>query len=578
MRNVLAAALAFAFVLSGCTQQNTSTTTTTTTTTSGVGAAGIAGATPPVINTSTTDANSWTKPHVLRMTYAAENIETLNPLLTSDSSVSQVLGPLSMGYLVRVDRDNNLVPELITQIPTQENGGVSKDGLTITYHLRKGVKWSDGAPFDADDVVFSFDAVMNPANNVTSRSGYDHIATNANGSLKIDEPDKYTVVLHMSKPYSPFAETFFSTAGANPALLPKHLLAGYSNLNNVAYNAKPVGIGPFMVKEWQRDQRVVLVPNPYYFRGQPKLKEIDDLLIPDVNTALTELQAKELDMSYTMPVNMLEQVRTLRDFVTWAQPSYIFRHVDFNLMSPKLKDPAVRQALRYAMNRPMILQTLYHGVGILQDQPAPRVSVYWDPKIPLVPFDLAKASRLLDQAGWKPGPDGIRQKNGVRLDLNFATASGTVINDQLIELLRQTWKQIGVNITVSHYQNTLLFGQYQDNGILARGKFDVAYFAWGVDQMGDLSVIYSCQYVPPNGQNYMHWCNPIADKAMNDFYTHYNQAQRNQDDHVVDTQLNKDVPTVVLMGSEVLWVYNKDLKNFHPGALSPFDNFMDVDI
>ena len=505
------------------------------------------------------------------MTYAAENGETRKPLITSDSSVTEVIAPLTMGYLVRVDRNNNLVPGVITELPTQQNGGVSKDGLTITYHLRKGVKWSDGAPFTADDVVFSFDAVLNPANNVTSREGFDLIK-------KIDEPDKYTVVLHMKKPYSPFLETFFSTSGAEPALLPKHLLGGYASLNHVAYNAKPVGIGPFMVKEWDRDQRVVMVPNPYYFRGQPKLKEIDDELIPNVNTALTEMQANSLDLSFNMPQDMWEEVKGLKDFVSWAQPAFVFRHLDFNLQSPKLKDPAVRQALRLAMNRPMILSTLYHGIGILQEQPAPKVSVYWDPSIAMTPFDLAKANQLLDQAGWKRGPDGVREKNGVRLDLNFATAAGTVINDQLIELLRQTWKQIGVTLTVSHYQNTLLFGQYQDNGILARGKFDVAYFAWGLDQMGDMSVIYSCQYAPPDGQNYMHWCNPRADKAMSDFYTHFSQAQRQKDDAVVFQELNKDVPTIVLMGVSQMYVYNKDLKNFNPSALSPFDNFMDVDI
>jgi peptide/nickel transport system substrate-binding protein len=176
------------------------------------------------------------------------------------------------------------------------------------------------------------------------------------------------------------------------------------------------------------------------------------------------------------------------------------------------------------------------------------------------------------------GADGVREKNGVRLDLNFATATGTVINDQLIEQMRQTWKQIGVNITVSHYLNTLLFGQYQDGGILYTGKFDVAYFAWGQDAIGDMSPIYSCTNIPPAGQNILNWCNQRAEKAMQALYTHYDQAQRNKDDAVVMEELNKDVPTIVLMGTAALWVYNKDVKNFSPGSLSPFDNFLDVDI
>ncbi len=572
MKRILATALALAFVLTACSKQSTggnagtASTTTTTTTSSG----GVQFASAPPLNTSTTENNSWTQPHVLRITDGSD-VENLNPLLTSDTPVSLIIGPLTMGYLVRWDRQGNPVPELTTQVPTQENGGVSKDGLTITYHIRKGVKWSDGQPFDADDVIFSFHAVLNPANNVTSRTGWDRI-------IKMDEPDKYTVVLHLSKPYSPFLETFFSTAGAEPALLPKHLLGNLPNLNNAPYNAKPVGIGPFMVKNWSRGSRVVMVANPFYFRGEPKLKEIDFEIITNANTVLTEMQAKSLDLYYQAPQNMYDQFKNLSTFVTWAQPSYYFRHVDFNLASPKLKDPAVRQALRYAMDRPSILQKLYKGIGILQEQPAPRVASYWDSAIKPVPFDIAKANQILDQAGWKRGADGIREKNGVRLDLNFATASGTVINDQLVELIRQTWKQIGVNITVSHYLNTLLFAQYQDGGILYRGKFDVAYFAWGLDAVGDLSPIYSCAQIPPAGQNILHWCNSTAENAMLALYRHYDQSQRNKDDAVVMEQLNKDVPTIVLMGTEALWVYNKDLKNFNPGSLSPFDNFMDVDI
>lgn len=569
MKRLLAIVLALSFTAAGCTKQSVTTTTTTTTTT-GSSASSIVSNSPPVINTSTTRQNSWTIPHRLRMT-TGEDVENLNPLLTTDTVVDLMIAPLTMGYLVRWDRQGNPIPELVTEIPTQQDGGVSKDGLTITYHVRRGVKWSDGAPFNADDVIFSFHAVLNPANNVTSRTGWDRIGT-------MDEPDKYTVVLHMKKPYSPFLETFFSTAGANPAVLPAHLLKQYANLNNVEYNSKPIGIGPFMVKEWQRGSRVVMVANPNYFRGTPKLQEVDYEIITNANTVLTEMQAKSLDLYYQAPQNMVDQFRALTSFVTWAQPSYYFRHLDFNLASPKMKDPAVRQALLYATNRPDILGKLYHGVGILQEEPAPKVAPYFDPSIRIVPYDLNKANQILDNAGWKRGPDGVREKNGVRLDLDFATATGTVINDQLIEQLRQTWKQIGVNITVSHYLNTLLFAQYQDGGILYRGKFDIAYFAWGLDAIGDFSSIYSCEQIPPNGQNILHWCNPVANKAMNDLYAHYDQAQRNVDDATVMTQLNKDVPTIVLMGTAALWVYNKDLQNFHPGALAPFDNFMDVDI
>jgi peptide/nickel transport system substrate-binding protein len=572
MKKIVAGALAAAFLVTACTKQTSTSqnTTTTTTTASGPQTAPNGMPTNPPINTGTAEQNSWTIPHVLRMT-DTEDVENLNPTLTQDTPVSLLIGPLTMAYLIRWDKQGHPVPELATQVPTQQDGGVSKDGLTITYHLRKGVKWSDGVPFDADDVIFSFRAVLNPANNVVSRTGFDRIQ-------KMDEPDKYTVVLHMSKPYSPFLETFFSTAGAEPVVMPKHILGDLPNINNAPYNAKPVGIGPFMVKEWQRGSRVVMVRNPYYFRGEPKLKEIDYEIMTNSNTTLTSLQSKGLDLSYQSDPNLIGQYRRMTGFITWGQPSYYFRHLDFNLSRPALKDPIVRRALRYATDRATIIAKLYHGVAIMQEQPAPKVAPYYDQSIQQTPFDIAKANQLLDQDGWKRGADGIREKNGVRLDLNMASAAGITVNDEMIELIRQTWKQIGVNITVSHYLNTLLFAPYADGGILYRGKFDVAYFSWGMDAIGDLSPIYSCAQIPPNGQNILHWCNQTAENAMLAFYRHFDQTQRNKDDAIAMEQIDKDVPTIVMMGTEGVWVYNKDLKNFSPGALSPFDNFMDVDI
>lgn len=513
--------------------------------------------------------NAWTIPHVLR--YATgEDFSSLNPLLSQQTTLS-LMASLTMAWLIKWDRHDKPYPELLTQIPTMRNGGVSKDGRTITYHLRKGVVWSDGVPFTADDVVWTIHAILNPANDVVSRSGWDRITS-------IGEPDKYTVVLHLSKPYSPFIETFFSTAGANPCVLPEHLLARYPNINHVAYNSLPIGIGPFKYKAWERGQKVVMVPNPRYFRGLPKLKEIDFEIISDTNTILTQLQAKELDMWYNVPGNYVQRVQALTPFKTFVQPNYYFRHFDFNLSSRKLRDPAVREALRYATDRQAIIAKIYQGLGVLQEEPAPKISAYWDPKIQPVPFDIAKANALLDAAGWKRGSDGVRAKNGVRLSLDFVSATGAPVNDEVIELVRGWWKQIGVQINVRHYLESLFFAPYQDGGILYGGKFDVVYFAWGLDPIGDFSNLYACDQIPPNGQNDVRWCNKTADKAMHDLYTHYDQAQRNADDAIVQEQLVKDVPTVVIMGTQLVWAENRDLKHFHPGAISPFDNMMDVDI
>jgi peptide/nickel transport system substrate-binding protein len=513
--------------------------------------------------------NPWTRPHVLR--YAtAEDISSLNPVLSQQTTLS-LMSSLTMAWLIKWDRNNKPFPELATEVPSMANGGVSKDGLTITYHLRKGVKWSDGAPFTADDVVWTTHAILNPANNVTSRAGWDRIA-------KVDEPDKYTVVFHLNKPYSPFVVTFFSSGGANPCVLPKHLLAQYPNINHVDYNQLPVGIGPFKYKRWSRAQRVVMVANPLYFRGRPKLNEIDFEIVPDRNTVLTQLQAHELDLWYPVGGAYFNRVKDLKGFTYIRQPAYYYNHIDFNVSRPALKDPAVRLALKYATDRATMRNTIGHGVGNLQDQTSPKTAPYWDSSIGFTSFDIAKAQQTLDTAGWTVGSDGIRQKNGVKLSLDVATSSGTPDADQLIEMIRQWWKQIGVTITVKHYPSPLMFAPYADGGIVYRGNWDVVFFSWSNDPLGDMSFIYACDQIPPNGQNDARWCNPVADKAMHDLYGHYDQAQRNKDVAIVNEQLQKDVPTIVTIGREDIFIHNNDLKNFHPGSVTQFDEFMNVDI
>ena len=544
MKRLLGASLALAILASACTK---------------VSQTGEAGG----------RVNSWTKPHVLTFADAGD-INTLNPHLGQYADVG-FLAQMTMAWLIKWDAHNQPNPELATEVPTTANGGVSKDGLTITYHLRKGVKWSDGAPFDADDVVFSTKVVLNPANNEVGRQGWDQIT-------KIDEPDKYTVVYHLKKPYSPFVETFFSTAGANPCILPKHLLAQYPNINNVPYNQKPVGIGPFKVDRWDRTQDVILVANPLYFRGRPKLDKVVFKIIPDRNTMVSELQTHDVDMWHLVPGSYLARVQSIPGLTTLRQASYYWNHLDFNLLRPALKDPVVRQALRYGLDRAELRHKIGHDVGILSDVPTPVSAPYYVSGYNVTPFDLGKANDLLDKNSWVRGSDGIRTKNGVRLALDVAVNTGSPDTDNQIELIRANWQKLGVGMNVRHYPVALMFAPLQQGGIVYSNKWDVIFFAWQNEAIGDYSQIYGCDVFPPNGQNDPRWCNQAAQASMNSLYRHYEQPQRNEDVKTFVREFVQDVPVIVTSEREDIYAYNKDLKNFHPNGVTPFDNMMDVDI
>ena len=513
--------------------------------------------------------NSWTVPHVLRFA-DAEDINTLNPLLGQQFTLGY-MSSMTAAWLIKWNAHNLPYPELATEVPTKANGGISADGLAITYHLRKGLKWSDGAPLNADDVVFTYHVVMNPANNVTSRAGWDLIT-------KIDEPDKYTVTFHLKKPYSPFIVTFCSSAGGNPSILPKHLLAQYPNVNNVPFNALPVGAGPFKYKEWDRGQKVAMVPNPYYFRGQPKLKEVDFEIIPNRDTILTTLQSHELDMWTNVPGAYYDRVTNLDGISVLKTDGYQWGHLDFNLSHSAVADPVVRRAIELATDRVALNQKFQHGIQVVQETIASKSAPYYDPNIPFVPFNIAKANALLDADGWKRGPDGIRAKNGVKLNLVAVIQTGSPNVDNEVEFFRSTWQQIGVGIEVRHYPSQMLFAPYGDGGIIYNGKWDIVIFNWVDDPIGDFSELFACDQIPPQGQNDVRWCNPTANAAMQKIFSDYDQMQRNADDRVVFEQLAKDLPEVVLWSVQTLYVYNKDLKGYHPNGLTPFDDMMNVDI
>lgn len=517
-------------------------------------------------NAAPVHTNPWTTPHVLTISDALDP-DSLNPHIGSSAPTAN-LSEMTMAWLVRWNERNEPVPELATEIPSRSNGGVSADGRTITYHLRKGVVWSDGAPFTADDVVFSANTVNNRANHETGR--FDQLES-------VAAPDKYTVVFHLKEPYSAFVEGFFSSCCANPCLLPKHILGKYANINDVPYNSLPVGIGPFTFARWDRGKQVVLVANPRYWRGRPKLDKIIYRIIPTRDQLMTELAAHRIDLWYQFSGAYLPQVKAVHGLSVIRQPSYAFDHLDFNVDRAALSELAVRQALRYATDRRALIDRAAHGIGNLQDSATPIGAPYFV-DLGATPYDPEKANALLDQAGWVRGNDGVREKHGVRLDLEVAIAASSSAHSTFFDMLAKQWRTIGVRMHVKRYPSAMFFASPAEGGVAYGNKWDAVFFAWGSDPYGDYSGYYGCASFPPNGGNNLRWCNKTANTAMRALYHHYTQPERTADVRTVMEQLTADVPTIIMQMREDLFAFNSDLRNYHPSSVTPFDNMLNVDI
>ena len=515
---------------------------------------------------STGGGNSWTTHGVLRWAGLSEP-DNMNPVVGNQ----QIEADLSMfwaGYLFNWSDDSKFVPELATVEPTLKNGGISKDGLSITYHLRKGVQWQDGAPFSADDVVYTYQQVMNKSNNVASTVGYDDVT-------KIDEPDKYTVVVHLKKKFAPFVASFFTMSGTPYPILPKHLLSQYPNINKVPFDNVPVGTGPFKVVSYEHGALIKMVANPHYWRGAPKLQEVDYHIVPNENTILTQLEAHDIDFEYNAPAAQFEGLKNLENagYHLYLTPFTQYSQLSLNLQNPILADVAVRQALAYATDTQEIVTKVAHGVETpgYTDQP----SFLWAYNDNVVKYtaNAAKAGTLLDGDGWKMGSDGYRHKNGQTLELTMSGSTGAATNNAVEIVVQQQWKRVGVKVDIKNYQTGMFFATYGAGGILQTGKFDVAVYAWinGVDP--DDSTLWMCNQFPPAGQNTYHFCSKTLDDAENVALTDYDPAHRKAAYATIQQILAQQEPMIVLYFTRRIDVANTDLKGYKPAhAVTTFWN------
>jgi peptide/nickel transport system substrate-binding protein len=469
---------------------------------------------------------------------------------------------------VRYDEKGRAVPDAVSEIPTLANGDVSKDGLTLKYKLRHNIKWQDGPPLTCNDMKFTWRVVMNTHNNVVTTDGFKDIGS-------IDCSDPYVAVVHMKKLYAPFLQQLWSVNG-NAPILPEHILAKYNDdkgsFNTAPYNALPVGSGPFKIVAWNRGQDVRMVANPDFYLGKPKLKEVVYKILPDENTAATQLQTHELDMlaqgtghkwpEYEAlaadPRNGLRAVRV---------DAFAFSHVDFNLRHPIVSDIQVRRALAYATDKKGIIDKVAHGSAIEADtDQQPKYSWGYTNDIVHYPYDPAKAQALLDADGWKIGPDGIRVKNGQRLEFTMSTQTESVSGKANETILQRAWRDVGVQADIKNFPTSQFFDN-STNGILQGGHYDVALFAWLAAADPDDSAIYSGDNLAPHGQNAMFWNNRTATDAMNDALKTIDQPRRKRDYVIVQQQLALDVPSIILYFNRIPYVYNTDLKGFDPSPV-----------
>ncbi|HRW49628.1 MAG TPA: peptide ABC transporter substrate-binding protein [Caldilinea sp.] len=480
---------------------------------------------------------------ILRVAYGAE-IDTLNALTSqnlTDIEITMIDG------LIMSDNNNSYVAVAAKEIPTVENGGiVTKDDGTIemTWHLQEGVTWQDGEPFTSEDVCFTLDFIQSEA----GAAVYNQ--TDYMGIVDCQMPDPNTVVFVWDKPFAAYA-TLFDT------VLPKHILEGQDVLTYDGYNRSPLGTGPFKFAEWKPGEYIRVEKNPNYWRGAdyPKLDEIVFNFIPDPNTRLNALKAGEYDIGQILP-NQVKEVQDLPGYKVELVPANSWIIFEMNVATERgqklFGDPNVRKALFHAIDRQAIVDGLMEGTVQIANSGISPTSPYYNPDVPVYEYDPAKAAQMLDEAGWAPGADGIREKDGERLSFTIINRSSRPERTAIAQAIQAMLKEVGVEIKFEDLESAAWLQKWLSK------DWEAIIGGWIIPADPSLTALYGCDA----SNNFTGFCNPDLDEAMKASDEAFDFADRKPLMDKVQTMLAEEGRELPIYYNVLPYVMREDLQGF----------------
>lgn len=485
--------------------------------------------------------------------------ESLNPLLLEGVN-AYVFGELLYSYLTTYDAKGRPAPDLALEVPSLANGGVSADGRTITYHLRHDARWQDGVPVTSRDVAFTYSAIMNPANNVQERYGYDVVS-------RLATPDRYTVVVRLKRAFSPILSFFFG-GDSNYPIVPAHKLAQYPNINAVPFNAAPAGSGPYRLVRWNRGDRIELDANPSYVHGKPRIGRLVLPFVPDDSTVINQLRTGELDAAFFSDTSRVEELRAIPGRRVIVTPVPYFYALSFNLDVPLLADLSVRTAVSQAVDRDSLARKITLGVDDSRNAMRGLFTWAYDPQVRLVTYDPEAAKVLLTRDGWLPGSDGIRTKAGKRLSLQLALPAGSVVTTSMATAIAAEERSIGIDMSLRQYDRNQ-FNSLQ--GPWMQGRTQITLYDYQGTYDPDASWLLGCDQRSPHGFDLSRYCNPGVDALLREGAASYDRAARLAAYRAVQRTIAHDLPYDFLCQISEVDVIPADLGGYVPPLLSPFN-------
>jgi peptide/nickel transport system substrate-binding protein len=486
------------------------------------------------------------------------NVSSLIPNVTSDSASHEV-GDFMYNGLVATDKNLNVVGELA------KSWTFSKDCLTLDFTLHDKVKWHDGQPFTADDVVFTWQTTMDPRVPSPYKPDYQDVD-------KVEARGRHEVRVTYKRPY---AKALLSWA---IPMLPRHLLESWvreGKIKEAPQNwTAPIGTGPYKFKEFRSGERVVVAANPDYFKGKPHIARIVYRIIPSQATIFLEVKAKGVDLASLTALQYARQT----DYPAFEQSYNKFRlpgtgytYFGMNLKDPRFADRRVRRAFAHAINKQERLDGVVVGLGREATGPFRPGSWADNPNVKAIPYDPKKAVALLAEAGWKEkNGDGLLVKDGVPFTFELLTNQGNDERKKVAEIVQARLREVGVGVEIRILEWAALLKDH-----IKKRQFQTIILGWGTGIDPDQYVVWHSSQMGADELNHISYANRDVDSLLEAGRSSCVQAERVRYYQRLHQVLAEDQPLVFLYWRDSLPVVSSRIHGLDPGASSIKWNFTD---
>ncbi|MBI3541056.1 MAG: hypothetical protein HY073_02825 [Deltaproteobacteria bacterium] len=483
--------------------------------------------------------------------------DTLNPITATDAYASRID---SFIYDSLIERDNQ---SLEWKAKMAERWEISPDQKQFTFYLRDGIRWQDGQPVTLDDILYSFERIMDP------KVDAPHLRVYYQEIEKIEKVGSHAVRFTYKRPY--FMALEF--CGSIP-IIPKHLFNDGKDFNQHPQNRFPIGNGPYRFVGWETNRKIVLERNEDYWGKTisrfPEIKRIEFQIVSEDTVALQLLKKGELDFAGLRPIQWVRQTNSEKFNRSFSKykfytPGYSF--IAWNMKRPVFSDTKVRRAMTMLVNREAILQKLNFGLGRIVTGPFYAESVDYNHAIAPLPFDPAQAKTLLKEAGWEDHDgDGILDKDGQPFRFEFLIPSGRRFAERLASILKEDLKKVGIDMQIRQLEWALFIKNLDDR------KFDAVTLSWvfGVEQ-DPYQVWHSSQ--AEKGSNFVGFKSQEADGLIEKGRHEFDRQKRSALYQELHQLIDEAQPYTFLFSNPSLVALQRRFKNVnvYPAGMDPIE-------